>query len=441
MALGAAQVTDRSSHGSAATRRDALRIGLGAGAACLAAGSASAQGMNLFAQAEWKDRYDASSGAVVTRTSSSRTPTLSPETEQATQQAIADYSDLVARGGWNTVPNGPRMKLGSTGERVIALRRRLMATRDLDPNLGLSPTFDSYVEGAVRRFQARHGLIPVGVVGDDTMQSLNIPAQTRLRQLEINLVRIRTMANANLGERYVLANIPSAEIEAVENGQVAARYTAVVGKVDRASPVLDAKILQVNLNPTWTVPASIVRKDLIPAMQKDPQYLTKKRIHIIDKSGAELAPEQVNWNSDEATNYMYRQDPGEDNSMGTVRINMQNQHGVYMHDTPSKNLFGENTRFHSSGCIRIQNVKELCAWLLRNQPNWDRRALDAAIKTGDRIDIQVTPTVPVYWRYISGWGGADGVVQFREDIYGQDGTGELAMADGGASQATGADQQ
>jgi murein L,D-transpeptidase YcbB/YkuD len=428
-------VTDRPLDFSAATRREALVLGLGAAAAAVTGGAASAQ------QAEWSDRYDANAGAVATRTSASRTPTLSPETAQATEQAISQYADLVGRGGWNAVPTGPRLKLGSTGERVVALRKRLMTTGDLDPNLGMSPTFDSYVEGGVRRFQARHGLIPVGVVGDDTMQSLNIPAQTRLRQLETNLVRIRTMANGNLGDRYVLANIPAAEIETVEDGRVAARYTAVVGKVDRASPVLDAKILQVNLNPFWTVPASIVKKDLIPQMQKDAQYLTKKNIHIIDKSGAELQPSEVNWHSDEATNYMYKQDPGEDNSMGTVRINMQNQHGVYMHDTPSKNLFGENTRFHSSGCIRIQNVKELCTWLLRNQPNWDRRSLDAAIKTGNRIDIQVTPAVPVYWRYISGWGAADGSVQFREDIYGQDGTGELAMADGGQSPATGSTQR
>ena len=384
--------------------------------------------MNLFgAQAEWKDRYDASSGSVATRTSASRTPTLSAETAQATEQAISEYGDLVVRGGWDSVPNGPRLKLGSAGDRVVALRRRLMATGDLNQNLGMSATFDSYVEGGVRRFQARHGLIPVGVVGDDTLQSLNIPAQTRLRQLETNLVRIRSMSG-DLGERYVLANIPAAEIEAVENGRVAARYTAVVGKVDRASPVLDAKISQVNFNPFWTVPASIVKKDLIPQMQKDPKYLTKKNIHIIDRTGAELQPEQIDWNSDEATQYMYKQDPGEDNSMGTVRINMSNKHGVYMHDTPSKNLFGENTRFHSSGCIRIQNVKELVSWLLKPQANWDRRAIDAAIKSGNRIDVNLAPPTPVYWRYISGWGAADGTVQFREDIYGQDGTGELAMA-------------
>jgi murein L,D-transpeptidase YcbB/YkuD len=260
------------------------------------------------------------------------------------------------------------------------------------------------------------------------MASLNIPAAIRLRQLETNLVRIRSMASGALGQRYVMCNIPGAEIEAVENDEVAARYTAVVGKADRASPVLDAKILQVNFNPFWTVPASIVKKDLIPEMQKDPQYLTKKNIRILDQQGNELQPEQINWASNEATAYMFKQDPGEANSMGAVRINMANQHGVYMHDTPSKNLFGENQRFHSSGCVRIQNVRELVGWLLRPQGNWDRRAIDAAIKSGQRVDVNLTPPVPVYWRYISGWGAPDGTVQFREDIYGQDGTGELAMA-------------
>lgn len=431
-------MTNKPSDFPATSRREALLLGLGAVAAATTAGSASAQG---FGAAEWNDRYDANSGAVASRTSASRVPTLSAETAQATEQAIATYQDIAGRGGWSGVPTGPRLKLGSTGERVVALRRRLVVSGDLDPAVGMSPTFDSYVEGGVRRFQARHGLIPVGVVGDDTLQSLNIPADTRLRQLETNLVRVRSMATGRLGDRYVMANIPAAEVEAVENGAVSARYTAVVGKADRASPVLDAKILQVNLNPFWTVPASIVKKDLIPQMQKDPQYLTRKNIRIIDRAGVEIPPEQINWQSDEATRYMYKQDPGEDNSMGSVRINMQNQHGVYMHDTPSKNLFGDNSRFHSSGCMRIQNVKELCTWLLKNQPNWDRRGLDAAIKTGNRIDIQVTPAVPVYWRYISGWGAADGTVQFREDIYGQDGTGELAMADGGASAATGAGQR
>jgi len=409
------------------SRRDALRLGVGAAAGAFAT-AASAQEMSLSfdSQAEWKDRFDAS--ARVTRTSGSRTPLLSPATVQQTEQAIQDYTSIVSRGGWTRVPAGERMKLGSRGERVVALRQRLAATNDLDPNLGMSPVFDSYVEGAVKRFQARHGLIPVGVVGDDTMQSLNIPAETRLRQLETNVVRIRTMAGGNIGPRYVLCNIPAAEIEAVEDGQVAARYTAVVGKADRASPVLDAKIQQVNFNPFWTVPASIIRKDLIPMMQKDPQYLTKKRIRIYSQQGVETQPDQINWNTMEATQYMYRQDPGDDNSMGVVRINMPNKDGVYMHDTPSKNLFGENARFHSSGCVRIQNVKELVGWLAKNQAGWDRRAIDAAVKSGERIDINLTPYVPVYWRYISGWGAQDGTVQFREDIYGMDGTGELAMA-------------
>lgn len=410
------------------SRRHALRLGVGAAAGALAT-AASAQEMKLSfdSQAEWKDRFDASSSRV-TRTSASRTPLLSPETAQQTEVAIQDYTGIVSRGGWAQVPAGPRLKLGSQGERVVALRQRLAASADLDPNLANGSTFDSYVEGAVKRFQARHGLIPVGVVGDDTMQSLNIPAETRLRQLETNLVRIRTMAGGNIGQRYVLVNIPGAEVEAVENGVVEARYTAVVGKVDRASPVLDAKIQQVNFNPTWTVPASIIRKDLIPMMQKDPEYLTKKKIRIIAPSGEEVPPTAIDWNTMDGMKYMYRQDPGDDNSMGNVRINMPNKDGVYMHDTPTKGYFGENARFLSSGCVRVQNVRELVGWLAKHQGGWDRRQIDAAIRTGERIDINLNPYVNVYWRYISGWGGADGLVQFREDIYGLDGTGELAMA-------------
>lgn len=422
-------MTQRSSNLGQVSRREALRLGVGAAVGAFAT-AASAQDMQLSfdSQAEWKDRFDASSSGAVTRTSASRTPTLSQETVQQTERAIQDYTGIVSRGGWTDVPNGPRLKLGSSGERVLALRQRLAATNDLDPNLANGQVFDSYVEGAVKRFQARHGLIPVGVVGDDTMTSINIPAQTRLRQLETNLVRIRTMAGGNIGERYVMVNIPAAEVEAVANGQVEARYTAVVGKVDRASPVLDAKIQQVNFNPTWTVPASIIRKDLIPQMQKDPQYLTKKNIRIIAPSGEEVQPTEINWNSMDGTKFMYRQDSGDDNSMGNVRINMPNKDGVYMHDTPTKGYFGENARFLSSGCVRVQNVRELVGWLAKTQPGWDRRQIDAAIKTGQRIDINLTPYVPVYWRYISGWGGADGMVQFREDIYGLDGTGELAMA-------------
>lgn len=395
---------------------------LGAGALVVAASvtAASAQ------QAEWSDRFDSSNRVV--RQSRTTVPVLSQQTVAATEAAVQQYSDIAARGGWPEVPGGQRLRLGSRGPAVAALRQRLTISGDLLQTAGASDTFDSYVEGAVKRFQARHGLLPVGVVGDDTLKALNISADMRLRQLETNLVRLRSMSG-DLGARYVVVNIPGAEVEAVDNGAVAARYTGVAGKVDRPSPTLAVKIQEVNFNPTWTVPASIVRKDLIPKMQADPQYLTKNRIHIYDQAnGIEILPEQVDWHSDEGTRYMYRQESGDLNSMGTIRINMPNKDAVYMHDTPSKGLFGENARFFSSGCVRVQNVRELVTWLLRDNPDYNtRQQIDAVIKSGARVDAKLKQAVPVYWVYITGWGGADGSVQFRDDIYNRDGVGDLAL--------------
>ena len=163
----------------------------------------------------------------------------------------------------------------------------------------------------------------------------------------------------DLGPRYVLANIPAARIEAIENGVAVSRHTAVVGKPDRPSPEINSKIVQINFNPYWTVPPSIVQKDLIPKMQDQPDYLTKNHIRIFDSQQKELQPSQINWYSEDATHYSFKQDPGSTNSLGSIRINFPSAFGVYMHDTPLKNLFGEDFRFHSSGCMRVQNVRQL----------------------------------------------------------------------------------
>jgi L,D-transpeptidase YcbB len=180
----------------------------------------------------------------------------------------------------------------------------------------------------------------------------------------------------------------------------------------------------VNFNPFWTVPASIIRKDLIPKMQKEPNYLTDNRIRIFSGRGEEIDPRRVNWFSDEATRYMFRQDPGgEVNSMGFVRINIPNPHGVYMHDTPSKGIFGDDFRFVSSGCVRVQNVRDYIQWLLKDTPGWTRDQIDATFRAGDRIDARLAQPVPVYWTYITAWATPEGLIQFRDDIYNRDGFG------------------
>jgi L,D-transpeptidase YcbB len=395
-----------------------LRLALAA--VILAGGVPKALAAADGGQAEWAQRYDADERLTVVR---STTPILSPQTVSATETAIQQYQDIVARGGWAPIPSGQMLHLGSNSPAVSALRQRLIASGDIGAEAGTSPVFDSYVEAAVRRFQARHGVMETGVVNQQTLAALNVPAATRLRQLETNLVRLRSFSR-DLGNRYVTANIPAASVETIENGAVVTHHIAGVGKIDRQSPVMQTRAIQVNFNPFWTVPASVIRKDLIPKMQADSNYLRDNHIRVYNKDNVELLPEQINWNSLEALNYKFRQDTGGDfNSLGVVRIDIANPYGVYMHDTPAKGVFGDDFRFVSSGCIRLQNVRDYVAWLLKETPGWDRDHIDEVIRSGERVDVKISPPVPVYWVYVTAWGAPDGVVQFREDIYQRDGLG------------------
>jgi L,D-transpeptidase YcbB len=347
-------------------------------------------------------------------------PTVSAATAQTTDQAIERYAAIVGRGGWPQVPAAGVLRLGDRHPSVTELRARLAVSGDIDPHAAGNDIYDSYVEAAVRRFQARHGLNVDGVIRQETLTAINVPAPVRLAQLKVNVVRLRALG-ANLAPRYVVCNLPAARIEAIENGGAVSRHTAVVGKPDRPSPEINSKIIQINFNPYWTVPPSIVQKDLIPRMQDEPDYLSNNHIHIFDARHQELQPSQINWYSEDATHYSFKQDPGSFNSLGSIRINFPSAFGVYMHDTPLKNLFGDDFRFHSSGCVRVQNVRQLVAWLLAGMHGWSLEDIDRAIKSGDQKNVQLVKPVPLHWVYITGWATADGVVQFREDIYGKDG--------------------
>ncbi|HML14971.1 MAG TPA: L,D-transpeptidase family protein [Xanthobacteraceae bacterium] len=356
-------------------------------------------------------------------------PTLSPATAQTTEQAIPQYEAIVARGGWPQVTGVDRLRLGVRHPAIAALRERLLAVGDIEASAGVGDVYDSYVEAAVRRFQARHGLSVDGVVRDQTLRALNYPAEARLSQLKTNLARLRAFSGSS-ANRFVMCNLPAAQIEAIENGVAVSRHTAVVGKPDRPSPEIQSKIVEVNFNPYWTVPVSIVRRDLIPKMQAEPEYLTQNHIRIFDQHQHELLPQQINWYSEEAVNYKFKQDPGDFNSLGTIRINFPNPHQVYMHDTPLKNLFGEDMRFHSSGCVRVQNVRELVNWVLDETPGWSREEIDQVIRSGEQKSARVAKPVPLYWVYVTAWATPDGVVQFRDDIYNRDGLTNAVLSRG-----------
>ncbi|MCJ2012942.1 murein L,D-transpeptidase [Methylobacterium sp. J-076] len=386
-------------------------------AAAGAALAAPARDQAGYAQAEWAQDYAAPAAMQVQRET---VPILSPQTVTSTEQMAEKYREIVSRGGWRQVSGAERLRIGSKGPAVAAVRQRLIVTGDLDPAAANTGVYDSYVAAGVKRFQARHGLSQTGSMSAATEQAMNVPAEIRLRQLETNVLRLRSYSG-ELGRRFVITNIPAALVETVEDGRIVTLHAAGVGKIDRQSPIMNTKATQINFNPTWTVPASIVKKDLIPKMQKDPNYLTDNRIRILS-NGQEVSPKAVNWNSDEGTRYTYRQDSGADfNSMGIVRINIPNPYGVFMHDTNTKGVFGDDFRFISSGCVRVQNVREYITWLLKDTPGWGREQVEQAIESGKRVDATLSQPVPVYWTYITAWATPDGVVQFRDDIYKRDG--------------------
>jgi L,D-transpeptidase YcbB len=354
------------------------------------------------------------------------TPTFQPDTFFATAKASERYAAIADAGGWPHV--AAPLKAGARGASVAVLRQRLAAEGDLEAAKAANgAAWDDDVTAAVKHFQSRMGLRQTGIVAGATLTAMNVPATTRFKQLASSAQRLAGV-NFTFGDRYVVVNLPSTQVEAVENGRVVHHYIAIVGGVEHQSPEISAKISVINLNPTWTVPTSIIKKEIIPKMQKDPGYLTRAKIRILDGAGNVIDPRSVNWNTESAVNYTLRQDSGASNSLGAIRIGMPNKLAVYMHDTPSKGLFGADYRFLSHGCVRVQGVYDLAQWLLEGTSDgngvWTKDALLAKIKDGAREDIKLAKIVPVIWVYLTGWANGDGMVSFRDDVYGIDTIGE-----------------
>ena len=267
------------------------------------------------------------------------------------------------------------------------------------------------------------GLRQTGEVSGATLRALDVPAATRFRQLASSAQRLAGV-DFPFGSRYVVVNIPSTAVDAVDNNRVSRRYTAIVGDVEHHSPEVSAKIVAVNINPTWTVPSSIIKNEIAPKMLRDPGYLSRARIRVLDGHGDQIDPRRVDWSSERALNYTLRQDSGAGNSLGAIRISMPNPYSVYMHDTPSKNLFSSDYRFLSHGCVRVQGVMDLAAWLLEDAPgHLDKAAISHKIAAGQVEEVRLAHAVPVIWVYMTGWASADGVVHFRDDVYGVDEVG------------------
>jgi len=355
-------------------------------------------------------------------------PILSVDTANNLQAAIDQYQPFVAAGGWQVVPKEVfGLILGNSREAVVALKQRLISSGDMAPVQNPNDMFDGDLDKAVRNFQARHGITVSGKVDEPTYYAMQIPADVRLNQLQMNLARVQNLVGT-LKDSYVVVNIPAASIEVVDGGQVAQRHTAVVGRIDRPTPILNSRITQVVFNPFWHVPKSIIQKDLITEMRKDPTYLATFHIRTYNSKGQEVDPSVVDWTSDtDAVRYNFTQDPGSFNSEGHVKINFPSPTDVYLHDTPEKELFAADARFDSSGCMRVQDVNQVVAWLLQDNTGWDQAAVDTAMQGDQTQNVTVKRQQPLHTTYITAWANKQGTVSFRDDVYQYDAQGKTTF--------------
>jgi murein L,D-transpeptidase YcbB/YkuD len=343
-------------------------------------------------------------------------PSFDAGTLARTTAAAERYAAIAQAGGWPKLPT--TLTRESPPADLALLRRRLAAEGYLPAGAATGDTFDAEVEAALKAYQANVGVTPSGQLSRATLVALNVPAADRLRSLKATVRRL-SETTFPFGPRHIVVNIPSAALEAVDGDKVVRRYTVVVGDTKHRSPEIAARVQSINLNPTWTLPVSIIKAEIIPEMRKDPTYLARHKIRILDGKGGEIDAATLDWSGDKPAAYLFRQDPGVQNSLGAIRINMPNREAVYMHDTPSKRAFSAMDRFLSHGCVRVDGVWDLAAWLLEGNGSDapDRMGLMARASDGVPQEIKLAHSVPVIWVYMTGWASPDGAVHFRPDVY------------------------
>ncbi len=385
------------------------------------------------AQPEWKaerksqelvlDTYLAQ--AVEGGTVESSLEKLSPQQVEyrKLKKALHHYRQLEKEDAFYApIPGGVSIKKGDSDVRIGAIRNRLVQTRDLSDARLRSDVYDEELEQVVKNFQARHGLRADGVIGEGTLRALNMTLEERIRKIEINMERWRWLP-ASLGKEYIMVNIPNFRLTVMSGDSSALDLTAIVGKYQRKTPVFSGRMTYMVLNPSWTVPPTILENDILPELRKSTDILKKKNLRVLTLGGAEVNPATVDWSKVKASNcpYIFRQEPGETNALGVVKFIFPNEYNVYIHDTPTKDLFGKEERAFSSGCIRLQNPMNLAYHLLRDSPKWKPEAINKLLESKKEQTIMLPNPLSVHFLYLTSWAEKDGaLVHFRKDIYDRD---------------------
>ncbi len=341
------------------------------------------------------------------------------------RNSLIRYRGILAQGGWPAVPAGPVLKPEMTSPRVATLRQRLLISGDLEASGSGDPAaftevFDERLEAAVKRFQIRHGLDADGKVGPRSIEELNVPVETRIGQIRATLERVRWVFR-DVPEDFLIADIAGFELFLYRQKEIVWRTRIQVGKPYHATPVFKDMVQYLDFNPTWTIPPGILRKETLPAIRRDPNYLSRNNMSVVTMSGTIVDPATIDWaaTANKGFPYMIRQEPGPHNALGRVKFMFPNQYMVYLHDTPSKGLFARAERAFSHGCIRTQNPFDLAELLLADQ-GWDRARIDKVVASKKNTRVNLENPIPVMLLYWTAQADAEGTVFFRKDVYNRD---------------------
>lgn len=344
--------------------------------------------------------------------------------------ALDRYRKIERDGGWEQIASGPVIKLGSDDARVPALRERLFIEGDLRVKPSSGTVFDETLERALISFQERHGVEASGNLGPLTLAALNVPVNKRIRQIVLNMERCRWLP-VDMGRKYILVNVAEFSLNVMEEGESALNMKVVVGRPYRRTPVFSSTMTYLVINPTWYVPQKVAGLDILDHIREEPDYLQKMGFSVYrsnDEKGVPVDPSGIDWSKYTLENLDYRfvQAPGPQNALGRIKFIFPNDFDVYLHDTPSRNLFNKTVRDFSSGCIRVEKPLELAVYVMQSS-EWDEAALEKAIASKGEKVVALKEPMPVHLLYWTAWGDARGRVQFRDDIYSRDEPLEQAL--------------
>lgn len=339
----------------------------------------------------------------------------------ALKRELARYRQIEASGGWPTLPSGRVLRAGDIDPRVQTLRRQLRKTGDLGTGgPDTSTHFDSALSVSVRSFQRRMGLTDDGVIGEGTRSALNVPVEKRIQQIRLNLERGRWVLH-HIDSTFVMVNVAGYSVAYVRDGRTVWRSRAVVGLPFRRTPIFRDSITYLVFNPTWTVPPGILGRDMLPRLKRGGVRALPEGMRVLDRSGRPVATSGIDWSKYSSSSFPFtlRQDPGPTNALGLVKFMFPNRYLVYLHDTPSRELFDEPSRAFSSGCIRVERPFELADLLLADA-GWNADSIARAVATKRTRTVNLRRPVPVLLLYWTAWADEEEGMNFRPDIYGRD---------------------